>query len=873
MIVKAEDSVQDLKQHQEIGLGELLREWELPTEGDALEVCLRAQIRWACGAGKTRLAAEAAARVGRRGLVLVTEPTLGLLKQNLQAFVEDGGRQGPLAAVCSLSSGDPVLSRYGVKATTSPAVLAYWWHEMQQLGHQSATVFATYASVPRIAEAHALRAERIPALPPWELIIEDEAHHLAGTERWSMVLDQEVIPARRRLAMTATPRIYSQRPYGAGSLEELGGAELLDDVELEDVEAVEGDGGAGPGAAAGEVPAGQPLASMDNPELFGRVVHEVSLLEAQELDLVAGLRIVVAEVDDAAYREAVAAEGRTSARARGLYLAAQQSAVLRASQRYGLSRVLTYHHRVPEAMVFARTLGAQAERLRRTGEAVPGRVWARALTQDTPYEVRDDALWVRLTRAVDDEGVPVDLAVVPSVRLLGEGMDVPAVDGIALVDPRAPIPSIQAVGRCVRIPAEERRRAQEEGRRPEKIATIIVPIIYDEPGDGESMLGRAWDPLVKLLRALRSHSEELVEELAGEETDAGTLAAVRRARVVAEQEERRKAKGEKKAKGLVEFLLEGHEAEDLARLVRLRVKASHFYDEAKALEAVERYWAREGHLDVPRTHRERGVELGVQLDTWRSARRAGTLDEQVFTMLDVLGIEWEPRRNARTANQTALAAYARAHRHLLPRQSEMYEVGGQEVAVGRLMTEARRPEAGRNAEFDALDVPWRIEGPWDVAFQRHLVLLDLYVKDGGVLADLAGGVEFGGEDLGGWVVGQLGRWAELGEEQRQALAARGVAPAQKARARGLRRSRAERARAVVEAARRHVGEVGPLVDEQGRHAVRSEWTVSVDGLEVRLLTRLNKARERRDGLSVEVLRQYADFGLPWAAAELEQREA
>ncbi|MFJ9580943.1 DEAD/DEAH box helicase family protein [Streptomyces sp. NPDC101191] len=860
--------MQDLRQHQQIGLGELLREWELPAEDHDPGLCLRAQIRWACGAGKTRLAAEAASRVGRRGLVLVTEPTLGLLKQNLQAFVEDGGRQGPLAAVCSLSSGDPVLSRYGVKATTSPAVLAYWWHQLQQLGHQSATVFATYASVPRIAEAHALRAALVPALPPWELIIEDEAHHLAGTERWSMVLDQEVIPARRRLAMTATPRIYSQRPYGAGSLAELGGAGGVDGVELEEVEA--GDGG---GQGAGEVPAGQPLASMDNPEMFGRVVHEVSLLEAQELGLVAGLRIVVAEVCDAAYQEAVAVGGPAGARARGLYLAAQQAAVLRASQQYGLRRVLTYHHRVPEARVFARTLGAQAERLRGAGEAVPGRVWARALTQDTPHEVRDDALWVRLTRAVDDEGVPVDLAVVPSVRLLGEGMDVPAVDGIALVDPRAPIPSIQAVGRCVRIPAEERRRAQEEGRRPEKVATIIVPIVHEEPGDKESMLGRAWDPLVKLLRALRSHSEELVEELAGEPTDPGTLAAARRARVVAEQEDARKAKGKKKAAGMVDFMLKGHEAEDLARLVRLRVKASHFYDEARALEAAERYWAREGHLNVPRAHRERGVELGVQLDTWRSARRARTLDEQVFTMLDVLGIEWEPRLNARSVNQSALAAYARAHRHLLPRQSETYEVGGQKVAVGRLMSEARRPGAERDAEFDALGVPWRIEGPWDVAWQRHLVLLDLYLKDGGVLADLAaGGVGFGGEDLGGWLSGQLGRWAELSEEQRQALAARGVAPAEKPRVRGPRRSRDERAQAVVEAARRYVGEVGPLVDEQGRHAVRSDWAVSVDGLEVRLLTRLNKARERREGLSVEVLRQYASFGLPWAAAELEQRE-
>ncbi|MDX3186625.1 hypothetical protein ABZ516_32565 [Streptomyces sp. NPDC019826] len=45
---------------------------------------------------------------------------------------------------------------------------------------------------------------------------------------------------------------------------------------------------------------------------------------------------------------------------------------------------------------------------------------------------------------------------------------------------------------------------------------------------------------------------------------------MRRTRVVSEQEDVRKAKREKKTAGPVEFLLERHEAEDLARLVRLR---------------------------------------------------------------------------------------------------------------------------------------------------------------------------------------------------------------------------------------------------------------------------------------------------------------
>lgn len=81
--------------------------------------------------------------------------------------------------------------------------------------------------------------------------------------------------------------------------------------------------------------------------------------------------------------------------------------------------------------------------------------------------------------------------------------------------------------------------------------------------------------------------------------------------------------------------------------------------------------------------------------------------------------------------------------------------------------------------------------------------------------------------------------------QRQALAARGQR---------LLRSRrcgasaiAGRAAAGGRRGRSAVCRRGGAADTQVRHAVRSNWAVSVDGPEVRLLTRLNKARERREG--------------------------
>lgn len=48
--------------------------------------------------------------------------------------------------------------------------------------------------------------------------------------------------------------------------------------------------------------------------------------------------------------------------------------------------------------------------------------------------------------------------------------------------------------------------------------------------------------------------------------------------------------------------------------------------------------------------------------------------------------------------------------------------------------------------------------------------------------------------------------------------------------------------------------------------------MTVDGLDVRLLQRLNTARQRRAGLTTGQLTALAALGLPWATAELTGRK-
>ncbi|MFE4255366.1 helicase-related protein [Streptomyces sp. NPDC056910] len=67
---------------------------------------------------------------------------------------------------------------------------------------------------------------------------------------------------------------------------------------------------------------------------------------------------------------------------------------------------------------------------------------------------------------------PHSPAVLSNARVLGEGIDVPAIDAVVFVDPKnSPVDTVQAVGRALR---------QQPGAG--KRATLVVPV-YLTPGE------------------------------------------------------------------------------------------------------------------------------------------------------------------------------------------------------------------------------------------------------------------------------------------------------------------------------------------------------------------------------------------------------
>ncbi|WP_434435372.1 DEAD/DEAH box helicase family protein [Streptomyces noursei] len=139
----------------------------------------------------------------------------------------------------------------GVQVTTDPRELAELVRYFRVVG-QSYTVLTTYASVETIIAAHKLRADRdgVAALPRWDLLVADEAHHTETSKTWGRINSHRLVPAVHRLAMTATPRLMGGgEPGCARSAGRCGGGA---DVG----EAARAGGlpdGAQPGAAAGQV--------------------------------------------------------------------------------------------------------------------------------------------------------------------------------------------------------------------------------------------------------------------------------------------------------------------------------------------------------------------------------------------------------------------------------------------------------------------------------------------------------------------------------------------------------------------------------------------------------------------------------------------
>ncbi|MFD4125240.1 Helicase associated domain protein [Streptomyces globisporus] len=789
-----------LHDHQIEAVSAIVRGFDVPPGGIPWNG-LRGQVHAACGTGKTIMAAASARRLVPRGRVLVLVPTLDLLAQTVRAWHE-AGHKGPAVAVCSLQD-DPELWSLKVRSTTNPIQLALWH------GSGPVTIYATYASLGVLAEA--FEGVYGQKLDPIDLAVVDEAHRTSGSmgKAWADIHDQTVIPAYRRLYLTATPRIWEER------------------LNREVAEGVR-----------------DPLpremaASMDDEKVFGPVLYKLSLASAVSRGLLARYQIIVLELQDPVVTpERLMGEERHTEEVRGQRLGALQAALLHTMAQHNLQTCITFHHRTIEAQAYAEGLERVAAKLHADQpETYPKRIWAEWLCGEHVPERRREVL--------GSFGTTAQRAVLSNCRVLGEGVDIRSVDSVALLDPKgAPHDIVQAIGRALR---------QKPGQG--KLASLIVPVFLQPGEQPEDMFtSGSYRPLVKVLEGLRAHDEEAVELLAIPQEPQKDVTQPSVNIGVAP------ADGEEESRLLLRFAAP-RDPVMVADWVSFNVIDTERQDWARGWAKLKAYVERVGNARVPYGHREGATPLGQWVAEQRRAYAAGQMTGQRARRLEQLGMVWSPADERFQENLEAARAYHDQHWTLCAPRSAV----ALSRPVGQWLSNLRRPGAlDGHPEWETalteIDEHWNPE--WPVEWQRHYAALRELVRDEDQ-ANVLPGVTVHGMDVGKWLARQRQHdvWTGLVDGQRELLEAIGVTPLP------LEEAPAKAPTAAVGAFARGVAALAQYKTREGSVTVpRGHVEQLEDGTEVKLGVWIMNQKSRRAKLTTDKLKQLANLGVDWARA-------
>ncbi|MFF8815686.1 DEAD/DEAH box helicase [Streptomyces pactum] len=791
-----------LRDHQIEAVAAIVRGLDIPPGGIPWNG-LRGQVHAACGTGKTVIAAVSAKRIIPKGRILVLVPTLDLLAQTVKAWHEVG-HTGPAVAVCSLQD-DPELWSMKVRSTTNPIRLALWH------GSGPVTIYATYASLGVLAEA--FEGVCGQKLDPVDLAVVDEAHRTSGSmgKAWAEIHNQTVIPAHRRLYLTATPRIWEER------------------LNREVAEGVR-----------------DPLpremaASMDDENIFGPVLYKLSLASAVSRGLLARYQIIVLELQDPVVTpERLMSEERHTEEVRGERLGALQAALLHTMAQHGLRTCITFHHRTMEAQAYAEGLQRITAKLHADQpEKYPARIWADWLCGE-----HDPA---RRREVLAGFGTTAQRAVLSNCRVLGEGVDIRAVDSVALLDPKgAPHDIVQAIGRALR---------QKPGQG--KVASLIVPVFLQPGEKPEDMFtSGSYRPLVKVLEGLRAHDEEAVELLAIPQEPQKDVAQP--SQYIGPPP----GEGDEESRLLLRFAAP-RDPVMVAHWVSFNVIDTEKQDWARGWATLKKFTEREGHARVPYGHKEGAYPLGQWIAEQRRAHTAGQMSGLRARRLEKLGMVWRLADERFQENLEAAKAYHEQHWTLCaPRTATMLD-----RPIGQWLSNLRRPGAleGHPEWEEALrkvDEDWNPS--WPPEWQRHYAALRELVADEEGQTEVLPGVTVHGMDIGKWLAKQRKPevWQDLTDGQRERLEQLGItplapAPQEPAKPPAALWSAFERG---VAALAQYKTRTGSVKVPRG-HVERLE-----DGTEVRLGVWIMNQKGRRAKLTADKLTALAHLGLEWAAA-------
>ena len=460
----------------------------------------RGKLIMACGTGKTFTAlklAESYAHVEggqSAGHVLFLVPSIALLSQTLKEWMQQSETPIYPFAVCSdtavgkRSKGgedteDIATHDLPFPATTDPRKLA---EQIKKMGGQRplTVVFSTYQSLPVVAEAQKHGA------PEFDLIICDEAHRTTGVtvagedeSNFVKVHDNDFLKGKKRLYMTATPRLYDED------------------------------------SRKGAEDQGAVVASMDDETLYGKELHRLGFGEAVERGLLTDYKVLVLAVDERfvskTFQKQLSNEGELKlddvVKITGCWNGLSKRMI------QGEDDVMGGAVPMRRAVAFARSINESKQLAEQFEDVVEANI--RQVQEDQEEaegeEVQPTEDFLRCevhhvdgtmnalkrNQELDWLKAPTEgntCRILSNARCLSEGVDVPSLDAVMFLTPRnSVVDVVQSVGRVMR-------------KSPDKqFGYIILPIGIPAGVPPEEALkdNKRYKTVWQVLQALRAHDD------------------------------------------------------------------------------------------------------------------------------------------------------------------------------------------------------------------------------------------------------------------------------------------------------------------------------------------------------------------------------
>ena len=469
----------------------------------------RGKLVMACGTGKTFTSLKMVEHeLFGKGLVLFLVPSIALLGQSLNDWMADAAY--PIKAICICSdsrasrkikrNNDDDESDNSIVDLALPASTNTSFITKQLIAYQIhdgiTVVFSTYQSIDIVAEAQAaILKDTNGEFGVFDFIVCDEAHRTTGVKistkdesDFTKIHSNEFIQGKKRLYMTATPRLYGESAKIKASKNDC------------------------------------ILCSMDDETIYGKEFYRVNFSYAVQNGILTDYKVLVLTVSEDMIPEKLMERvkdrhvkelnyddtGRLIGVINGLSkkILGDKGITWDADPRL-MRRAIAFTYKIGRvnepgtskniATVLPKISDIYNDSLPQDEQTGVVHISARHVDGSMGAMERNAALaWL-----AEDTDDPQECRVVTNVRCLSEGVDVPALDAVLFLSARnSQVDVVQSVGRVMR--SFHRGQVDEK-----KYGYIIIPVIVPEGTSPEEALNEStsfsavWD----ILNALRSHDD------------------------------------------------------------------------------------------------------------------------------------------------------------------------------------------------------------------------------------------------------------------------------------------------------------------------------------------------------------------------------